>query len=419
MSASWSASTATSRRAAGKWSSSASTRRSSAGNSSGWRACVPSATPRPRPARSRRCEALPKAPVTCSFPCVRRSGHSARSAGSAASFAPSSGPTTRSAPQHQARSDRSHSAPPCSSRSSRWRHPAATVSVSCGSPKLPAGRRTHPPGEVHRLPPGRGHRTVLAGDRQAGAEVGGRDRRRGEDEADASVAARRGLSRLRGRGGAPAHRAGALDASRPGEGRRQGDRAGSRKGADVQARGAFRRAPDQRSTMPSAYTPMAKAGATDDYRCFLLDPKLRGGRVRDTGRYRSRSAGDRPPRDPLLDSGGVGARLPGKLDAAERARAGRASEESGSSRRAERRGVRATGIRRRRWRALADRADASRRAGQGAAGRLPGAAGRARGPRSHRPHHRTAGHEQLAGARRRELHAAADRPLLGARQPRA
>ena len=27
-------------------------------------------------------------------------------------------------------------------------------------------------------------------------------------------------------------------------------------------------------TMPSAYTPTAKAGATDDYRCFLLDPKL-------------------------------------------------------------------------------------------------------------------------------------------------
>ena len=27
-------------------------------------------------------------------------------------------------------------------------------------------------------------------------------------------------------------------------------------------------------TMPSAYTPKAKAGATDDYRCFLLDPNL-------------------------------------------------------------------------------------------------------------------------------------------------
>ena len=26
--------------------------------------------------------------------------------------------------------------------------------------------------------------------------------------------------------------------------------------------------------MPSSYTPKAKAGATDDYRCFLLDPKL-------------------------------------------------------------------------------------------------------------------------------------------------
>ena len=27
-------------------------------------------------------------------------------------------------------------------------------------------------------------------------------------------------------------------------------------------------------TMPSSYRPVAKGGATDDYRCFLLDPKL-------------------------------------------------------------------------------------------------------------------------------------------------
>ena len=26
--------------------------------------------------------------------------------------------------------------------------------------------------------------------------------------------------------------------------------------------------------LPTAYTPQAKGGATDDYRCFLLDPGL-------------------------------------------------------------------------------------------------------------------------------------------------
>ena len=50
--------------------------------------------------------------------------------------------------------------------------------------------------------------------------------------------------------------------------------------------------------MPSSYTPAAKAGATDDYRCFLLDPRLTRGRAA-TRRDRSRSAVDRPPRDPL------------------------------------------------------------------------------------------------------------------------
>ena len=33
--------------------------------------------------------------------------------------------------------------------------------------------------------------------------------------------------------------------------------------------------------MPSSYQPTAKTGVTDDYRCFLLDPKLHRGRVRN------------------------------------------------------------------------------------------------------------------------------------------
>ena len=51
--------------------------------------------------------------------------------------------------------------------------------------------------------------------------------------------------------------------------------------------------------MPAAYRPTAKNGATDDYRCFLLDPKLTEDAYATSARIVPRARVDRPPRDPL------------------------------------------------------------------------------------------------------------------------
>ena len=64
-------------------------------------------------------------------------------------------------------------------------------------------------------------------------------------------------------------------------------RAWAEAGGRASGRGAGRRAAARRDvrrgervlsvTMPTAYTPQARAGKTDEYRCFLLDPKLSKG----------------------------------------------------------------------------------------------------------------------------------------------
>ena len=73
-------------------------------------------------------------------------------------------------------------------------------------------------------------------------------------------------------------------------------------------------------------------GATDDYRCFLLDPKLAGGRLGDVGTHRAGRVEDRPPRDPLPHLALAGRRGEEAGLRRRAARAGRASAGPGSVR---------------------------------------------------------------------------------------
>ena len=81
-----------------------------------------------------------------------------------------------------------------------------------------------------------------------------------------------------------------------------------------------------------AYTPAASGGATDDYRCFLLDPKLAEDAFVTSARIEPGAGVARPPRDPLPRPARERRRRASALDrAARRARAGRASAAAASA----------------------------------------------------------------------------------------
>ena len=73
------------------------------------------------------------------------------------------------------------------------------------------------------------------------------------------------------------------------------------------------------------YRPSAPKGVTDDYRCFLLDPKLTGDAFVTSARIEPGPAEGRPPRDPLPRRADPGRRGEAARRAATPARAGRAS----------------------------------------------------------------------------------------------
>ena len=60
--------------------------------------------------------------------------------------------------------------------------------------------------------------------------------------------------------------------------------------------------------MASSYRPSAANGGTDDYRCFLLDPKLTSSALRHRGADRARHRLDRAPRDPVPHRSRLGRR---------------------------------------------------------------------------------------------------------------
>ena len=113
----------------------------------------------------------------------------------------------------------------------------------------------------------------LARDRPAGAEVGGCDRRGRAGEGHAAVAAGPGLPDYVGeesRQLTAQQRSTFLSWAKAG-GKASGPGAGKAPAAKTDVR------PGERVLtlgMSAAYRPTAKNGATDDYRCFLLDPKL-------------------------------------------------------------------------------------------------------------------------------------------------
>ena len=72
-----------------------------------------------------------------------------------------------------------------------------------------------------------------------------------------------------------------------------------------------RRSPTLHDAEP--YTPSAPTGVgTDDYRCFLLDPKLDRGRLPDRDRRAARQPGRRAPRDPVPGAARPGRRRRGR-----------------------------------------------------------------------------------------------------------
>ena len=150
--------------------------------------------------------------------------------------------------------------------------PLAAVAMAGGTPSFtrevaPDHRR-----EVRRVSPGGRNRAVPARDGEADLRAVDAHRRSGAGTRHAALATGPPLSRVRRPGSTDAERAAARDPRRVGGEGREGRRPGA--SAHDPERPKVRSGEKLLNMrMQAAYKPSAPKGVTDDYRCFLLDPK--------------------------------------------------------------------------------------------------------------------------------------------------
>ena len=141
--------------------------------------------------------------------------------------------------------------------------------------ELREGRRAGRRREVRRLPSTRRHRAVLTRYRAADLVELGRYRGSRAGEPHAAVASGEALAGIRGAEQQDPERAAARVDPRVGACRREDRRPRSQADGTERPGGASGRGPP-RPEDAGTYTPSAPKGITDDYRCFLLDPKQAG-----------------------------------------------------------------------------------------------------------------------------------------------